>query len=285
MTLAKITGGTRLYAIVGDPVAQVRSPEVFCGQFAAKGIDAVLVPAHVPSQRFEEIISGLFGLANLDGLLVTAPFKSRIVSFVDRLGAAAKGIGAVNALRREADGSWTGDMFDGTGFLRAIERKGEDVRGRSVLLFGAGGAGSAIAFSLAEAGVLSIDIVDIDTARARALAQKLSSCFPECASTVVEGQRGHSDIVVNASTVGMRDEDGMPGQIGRLRSDTFVGDVVITNTPTSLIRHATRYGCKWVDGRDMHAGQVEAIMTFFTSALLSRATSGNTSTSSMSSYG
>ncbi len=70
-------------------------------------------------------------------------------------------------------------------------------------------------------------------------------------------------MVVNASPVGMRPDDGMPGEIGALSSATLVGDVVIVDRPTALIRHALRCGCAWVDGRDMHAGQVDAILAFF----------------------
>ena len=131
-------------------------------------LNAVLVPALVPAEHFDKIIPGLMALGNLDGLLVTVPFKARMVPFASRLGATAQCISAVNALRREADGSWTGDMFDGEGFLRGVERKGERIRGRRVLMFGAGGAGSAVACALAGAGVESIGIVDPNAGRVEA---------------------------------------------------------------------------------------------------------------------
>jgi shikimate dehydrogenase len=149
-------------------------------RFAAACVNAVLVPAQVPVERFDKVIPALMALGNLDGLLVTVPFKARMLPFASRLGAAAECIGAVNALRREADGSWTGDMFDGEGFVRGIERKGERIRGRRVLMFGAGGAGSAIACALAGAGVESIGIVDPDAGRVEALAEALRNAFPDC---------------------------------------------------------------------------------------------------------
>ena len=76
-----IKGSTRLYAIIGDPIAQVRSPQVFTERFLASGIDAVLIPAHVPVDRFDQVVPSLLELGNLDGLLVTVPFKSRMVAF------------------------------------------------------------------------------------------------------------------------------------------------------------------------------------------------------------
>lgn len=259
----RITGATRLYVIVGDPIVQVRSPAVYTERFAAAGMNAVLVPAQVSAERFDEVIPALMSLGNLDGLLVTAPFKARMLPFASRLGATASCIGAVNALRREADGSWSGDMFDGAGFVRGIEAKGERIRGRRVLMFGAGGAGSAIACALAGAGVQSIHIINPDPGRSEALAEALRKAYPECSVAAATSKPEDVDMIVNASPVGMRPGDGMPGDIGVLTADTLVGDVVISETPTALIQHAVRHGCSWVNGHDMHSGQIEALMSFF----------------------
>lgn len=259
----RITGTTRLYAIVGDPIVQVRSAEVFTQRFADEGIDAVLVPMQVSLDTFATVIPALMALGNLDGLLVTLPLKEKMAAYANRLGATAACIGAVNALRREADGSWSGDMFDGAGFVRGAERKGERLRGRRVLLFGAGGAGSAIACALAEAGVRSIRIVSPDPVRNARLVAAVQSAFPQCDVASASSSRDDIDMVVNASPVGMKPGDGLPGDIGRLTPDTLVGDVVVSEAPTALIRQAIDQGCRWVNGRDMHGGQIEAIMAFF----------------------
>ena len=258
----RITGATRLYAIVGDPIVQVRSAEAFTQRFADEGIDAVLLPMQVSLDRVDTVIPGLMALGNLDGLLVTAPLKETLARYASRLGAAARCIGAVNALRREADGSWSGDMFDGAGFVRGIERKGERLRGRRVLLFGAGGAGSAIACALAEAGVASIRIASPDPARGARLVAAVERAFPGCDVGSATAERDGIDMVVNASPVGMKPGDGLPGDIGPLAPHTLVGDVVVNEAPTALIRQAIESGCPWADGRDMHAGQIDAIMTF-----------------------
>lgn len=266
MTAVRITGATRLYAIIGDPIAQVGSPKAFTERFAAAGKDAVLIPVHVPVDRFDIVVPGLMGIGNLDGLLVTVPFKPRMVPFASRLGPAARCISAINALRREADGSWTGDMFDGAGFVRAMERKGAALRGRRVLLFGAGGAGSAIAYELAKAGVAAIAIADPQAGRAAALARTLRDAVPVCEVTSGSSGSGGADMIVNASPVGMWRDDELPGDIGALRADSLVGDVVVSDAPTALIRHALQHGCTHVTGRDMLSGQIEAIVDFFASA-------------------
>lgn len=259
----RIAGTTRLYAIVGDPIVQVRSAEVYSQRFADEGIDAVLVPAQVSQSNFETVVPGLMALGNLDGLLVTAPLKEKLARYATRLGSAAACIGAVNALRRNADGSWSGDIFDGAGFVRGIEAKGASVRGRRVLMFGAGGAGSAIACALLEAGVQSIRIVNLEPEKITSLAAALQRGFPGCDVAAAGAQRDGFDLVVNASPVGMRPDDGLPGDIGSLSPETLVCDVVVSDAPTAIIRKAIEHGCTWSNGRDMHSGQIAAIMGFF----------------------
>lgn len=263
---ATINGATRLYAIIGDPITQVRSPQLYTGLFATAGMNAVMVPMQVLSDRFDETVPALQAIGNLDGLVVTVPYKARAVRFATKLGKTAARIGALNALRREADGTWTGEMFDGAGFVRAAERKEAVLRDRRVALFGAGGAGSAIACELAAAGVRSLAIIDPQRERAAGLAKTLGEAFPACRVATAEGVPHDVDMIVNASTVGMRDDDGMPGDIGSLAPGTLVGDAVISELPTPLIRHAMRHGCTFVAGRDMLAGQSDALMSFLSRA-------------------
>ena len=80
-----IGGSTRLFAIIGDPIGQVKSPTTFNPRFAAAGLDAVLIPVHVRPERFDETVSGLMAVGNLDGIIVTVPYKARIVPFIDHL--------------------------------------------------------------------------------------------------------------------------------------------------------------------------------------------------------
>ena len=266
MTTVKINGATRLYAILGDPIVQVRSPELYTELFAAAGMNAVMVPMHVMPEEFDRTVPALMALENLDGLIATVPYKARVVRFATRLGKTAARIGALNALRRESDGTWTGDMFDGLGFVRAAERKGYVLRGRRAALFGAGGAGRAIGCELAAAGIESLSIVDPLHERADALAKTLGDAFPACRVAAAATLPANADMIANASTVGMREGDGMPGAIGALTRDILVGDVVVSENPTPIIRHAMRHDCRHITGRDMFYGQQDALMAFFTRA-------------------
>ena len=202
-------------------------------------------------------------LGNVDGLVVTVPYKARAAAFATRLGKTATAIGAVNALRRERDGRWTGDMFDGVGFVRGAERKGHAVKGRKVALFGAGGAGSAIGCELVAAGAASLAIVDPAHERADALAARLVRAFPGVPIAAAAAMPPGVDMVVNASTIGMREGDGLPADLGALDPGTLVGDVINADAPSPMIRHAMRHGCPYVTGREMFEGQADALMAFF----------------------
>jgi len=263
MSAIRIDGATRLFGIVGDPIVQVKSPELYCELFAAAGMNAVMIPLHVLPDAFDAAMPALMGVANVDGLIVTVPYKARAARFASRLGPTASRIRAVNALRRETDGTWSGDMFDGAGFVHAAQRKEETLRGRKVALFGAGGAGSAIGCELAAAGVVSLSIIDPQRERATALAATLRDAFPSCRIEPADALPASADMIVNASTVGMRQGDGFPGEIGPLDAGTLVGDVIISAEPTPLIRYAMQHGCRYITGRDMLAGQSDALLAFF----------------------
>jgi shikimate dehydrogenase len=263
----QITGRTRLYAIIGDPIAQVRSPAVYNARFAEAGVDAVMVPIRIPPAVLDTAIAGLKAIPNLDGLIVTIPHKAAMMSHADRVLPSGQRVGAVNALRRDPDGSWTADMFDGIGFLRGLEAKGLSVSGKRVLLFGGGGAGAAIAVALADAGASAIDLVDPDLDKVMALRRSLETACPTCRWSAGREAAASADVVVNASPIGMRPGDGLPAPLGELAPHVIVGDVIIAEEPTPLLRHARRYGCAVVDGRDMHTGQSDSLMDFFSGAL------------------
>lgn len=256
-----ITGATRLYAIVGDPIRQVRTPATLNPMMQARGMDAAVLAFHVPEGSFDAVMAGIMQIRNLDGLIVTYPFKERMLGLVGSVSARARAIGGVNAVRREADGRWTGEMFDGVGLLQAIAARRPVAKSR-VLLIGAGGAGRAIGLALAEAGAASITVVDLNGDRAERLVASVRNAFPACEigqdPAVAEGH----DIIINATPIGMRPGDGLPADIGNLTPSMTVADVVLSESATPLLRLAASVGAVCVPGREMTQGQASAILEF-----------------------
>lgn len=258
-----ISGDTRLYGSVGHPITQVGAPRLFTERFQAMEYNAVLVPLHVEPESFDDAMRGLLRLGNLDGIIVTIPYKSRVLPFVDRVESAGRLVGAINALRRELDGTWTGDMFDGTGLVRGLAAQGQSVAGARVMQLGAGGAGGAIAFALAHAGAHAITLFDPDEARAQDVAARAHTAYPTCDVRIGTPTVDGCDVLVNATPIGMSDDDGLPWAFGPFNPRLVVADVVVKAEPTPLVRHAQSHGCVAMSGQSMLQGQADSIMEFF----------------------
>src|SRR5262249_35848258 len=151
---------------------------------------------------FEPAARALMAIGNLDGLIITVPHKVRALALADVLGTNARLAGALNVLRREKDGRWAGDMFDGKGLVSGLKKQGVDVEGKHVVLLGAGGAGSAVAVALAEARAASIALHDLDTNKARLLADRIKDHFKACRVTAGLPNLDGADILINATPAG-----------------------------------------------------------------------------------
>ena len=259
-----IDGTTRIYAVIGDPVSAVRSPEWFNTLFDKSDLNAVLIPLLVQRDDLATAFAGLKTMRNLDGLVVTMPHKNAMCALLDELGPAARAVGAVNAVRRESDGRWKGDMFDGRGCVRGLREQGHEVTGCSVFLLGAGAAGSAVAFALAEAGVQQLVIDDVDSARCTRVAQTLKQAFPviDVHSGKLVGD-GTYDVVINATPLGMRPTDPLPFDPAGLSKSTLVVDVITKPEITPFLERARQTGHRTHSGRHMHAGQAIEAARFF----------------------
>ena len=258
-----VTGTTRVYAIVGDPIAQVGSPRVFNTLFCERGVEAVLVPLHVASVDLGDAVRGLFACRNFDGLIVTVPHKIAAAGLVDRLGDNARRIGAVNAIRREADGAIVGENFDGAGCVIGLAKEGHRLAGKSAVLLGAGGAGSAVAHALADAGVTRMVIADTDTARAERLVASLKQSTPGLDAKQGSADPADADIAVNCTPLGMQPGDPYPMDLARLSPATLVVDVVLKPPVTPFLEAAAAKGCPTQPGYRMLEGQAEAVARFF----------------------
>ena len=171
--------------------------------------------------------------------------------------------GACNAVRRAADGRLQGDLFDGEGFVRGLRRKGCTLVGARALVVGTGGVGSAIAASLAAAGVGAIGLFDARAESAQGLGERLKTHYP-----LLDVATGHQDpagydIVVNATPMGMNDGDPMPMDVSRIAPDAFVGEVVMKAEMTAFLKAVQARGCRFQVGSDMLFEQIPAYLEFF----------------------
>ena len=258
-----INGETILIAHLGYPTKSFRAPMIYNPYFEKIGFNAIVMPMGVKAEDYAEVLKALFELTNIRGALVTMPHKVTTLAFMDEISTTARIAGACNAILRRPDGSLVGDMFDGEGFVRGVARKGRHIVGESALVVGCGGVGSAIAASLAAAGVSRLGLFDAHSASAASLGSRLAAHYPKLeVQPGVKDPSGY-DIVVNATPIGMNDGDPLPMDVDRITPSSFVGEVVMKQEMTPFLRAAQAKGCAIQIGVDMLFEQIPAYLEFF----------------------
>jgi shikimate dehydrogenase len=258
-----ISGTTRVFLILGDPVAQVRAPEAFNHLFAKHGVDAVLVPAKVSAANLAAFVKHSLLAENIEGLWLAIPHKTPMVELLDECETLGRVAGAVNAARRNPDGRVEGALFDGVGFVKALDHFGIPISGRNILVVGVGGGGVAIATSLAARGAGRIALFDSTPGRTRAVAARLAAEFGvEVVSQDTPDPAGF-DLVVNATPLGLKAGDPLPFDVARLDADAAVVDILMKNQPTPLLRACHARGITAHPGFEMMVQQVPEYLSFF----------------------
>lgn len=258
-----ISGTTQLIAHLGYPTESFKAPMIYNPWFEKRGIDAVVVPMGVKPGDYAGTLAALARVTNLRGALVTMPHKVTTLSLADEITPTARIAGACNALLLRPDGTWLGDQFDGAGFVRGLLRKGRTLRGARVIVSGAGGVGSAIAASLAAEGVAHISLYDTCAASAEGLAERLRAHYPQLVVQTGSNDPAGSDVVVNATPLGMKEGDPLPFDVTRIDPAAMVGEVVMKTEYTPLLQAALAKGCGVQVGTDMLFEMIPAYLEFF----------------------
>ena len=258
-----IRGTTELVAHIGYPTHTFKSPMIYNPYFESVGIDAVVVPMGVRAADFPEVLKAVFRFTNIRGALITMPHKVTTVRLLDEVSVAVKVAQSCNAVLRRADGTLFGDLFDGAGFVRGVERNGFKLAGARCLVVGTGGVGSAIAAALAAGGPAAIALYDSNLASASGLAGRLRQHYPKLEVSTGSNDPAGFELVVNATPLGMNPDDPLPLDVTRLAPTTFVGEVVMKQEVTPLLRAAREKGCRTQIGTEMLFEQIPLYLDFF----------------------
>jgi len=258
----EISGSTKIFPILADPIAHVRVPQVFNARIAAAGIDAVVVPFQVSAEDLPALWPGLKALKSLGGIVVTVPHKPAIPNLCDEASVEARQVGSANVVRREPDGRMVCTMFDGVGFVAGLQAEGHDLSGKAILQAGAGGAGSAVAFALAAAGPARLAITNRTMGKAEALAEKIAAAYPGLAVEAAGPDPSGFDLVVNTTSLGMKEGDAYPVTVENLSPGMLVAEVIMKPEMTPLLTAAQTKGCGVHLGRHMLEQQVKLLFAF-----------------------
>lgn len=258
----EITGHTRVYAIIADPIHHVQTPQNLNAMMRRHNSDGVMVPLHVSPADLPTVLAGLKRIQTFDGFIATVPHKTAMASLCDSVSRQAELVGAVNCVRREPDGRLVGDMFDGAGFVVGLRRAGIAPKGLRVLLLGAGGAANAIAFALAEAGIASLAIANRTQSRSEDLARRMSGAFPALPVEIGTGVIGSHDLVVNGTSLGLSPDDPLPVDASQLTATQIVAEAIMQPRVTALLAAAQAKGCTIQYGFPMLECQLELMAKF-----------------------
>ncbi|EAT16773.1 shikimate dehydrogenase [Desulfuromonas acetoxidans] len=265
-----VSGETKIYGILGDPVQHSLSPVMQNAAFTALGLDAVYVPFHVVPNDLEDAVAGLKAL-QVQGVNVTVPHKEMVCAFMDRLDDEAALIGAVNTVVREGS-EFVGYNTDGLGLVDSLKADlNIDVCQKNVMVLGAGGAARSAIVALARQGVRKLTIANRTVDRAQQLVERYQPSFPdvdflvssltcEALTSVVS----ETDLIVNSTSLGLSGEsfNVLPWHVvGR---PCYIYDMIYSAQGTPLVLAARERGYRCCDGLGMLIAQGEAAFRLWT---------------------
>ena len=257
------TGKADIFVMLAHPVGHAKSPGIFNEIFERKGLDSLMVPMSCKPEDFDRFWDGLTAAENVRGVIISVPYKTAVYHKCAAAHERAARVQSANSVRRQADGTWYADNFDGVGFIDGLKAGGHEIAGRKILQVGAGGAGASLAYCLAEEGAAEIRLADIDGGRAATLAALVARSFPACRIEVGPADPTGMDMVINATPVGLKPGDPLPLDASRLTPQMTVVDIIMEPAETPLLKKAREIGCRVQPGRPMMDFQVEGMAEFF----------------------
>ncbi|WP_457644396.1 shikimate dehydrogenase [Persephonella sp.] len=249
-----INGKTELFGIFGYPVEHSKSPVFQNAAFSHLGINAVYLPFSVKPEDLKNAVEGIKALS-IKGVNVTVPHKEEVLKYVDELSEEVRFIGASNTIKN-IDGYLIAYNTDAYGFIQGLKELIDDISGKKVLVIGAGGASRAVVYGLVKEGVDKIYISNRTPKRAEEIIKdfsKLSRFTEQILESLplsnIEKVLKNVDIIVNTTSVGLRDEDRPLFDYSKIEKRHIVVDIIYRKTP--LLEAAEEKGCLWQDGLPM----------------------------------
>jgi shikimate dehydrogenase len=263
----RIEGSTRVVCVFGDPVEHSLSPRMHNAAYRKLELDFVYVPFRPRVKRFSEAVTAMRTLG-LVGANVTVPFKQAAAAACDRVTETVRIVGAANTLYFD-HGRLVGDNTDGLGFASALGAHGFRIRGKRVLVIGAGGAARAVVWALTEYGAADIVIANRTVSKAKAIAKLFRSHLPGVHHSDLEILDDFDfletrQLVVNATSVGLAGREFLDYSVEATPKDCVHFDLVYAETPTPFLRMAAGVERPTIDGRHMLVHQGAAAFKLFT---------------------
>lgn len=252
----RIKGTTTFLGLLGTPVKHSKSPAIHNCSFEALGLDYVYLAFEVEKEKLEETLTSLKVLGAKGGN-ITMPLKEAVIKYLDEISEEARIIGSVNTINIDEKGKITGYNTDGKGFIKSLEEKGIEFKGKKVVIVGAGGAAKSIAIQLAYDGVDELVVFNRTLENAKAIADNINKNIPKCkgrAELMDEKKLVYeiedSTILINCTSLGMKNslDKAILSSPDQLPKDIFVADIIYDPDQTKLLKLAEQAGVKHMNG-------------------------------------
>jgi shikimate dehydrogenase len=257
-----ISGATKLFMIVADPVRSVRTPQVLNARFSECGLDSVIVPVEVGGAGLASFVAAARHMTNLQGFVVSHPHKIAMAPLCDELSERAAEVGAVNAVRRTVDGGLRADMTDGLGFVRGLQAAGICLHGRDAYLLGAGDAAIAIAVEMVRSGARSLRVRCVDPDDTRRIMHRVEGANPNVTVTAGTADPTGSDLIINTISPPDWDRNARLLDAGKLSAAMVAAETYSIPEITPFLAAAANQGCRTCPGRFMLDNQMDLIAQF-----------------------
>ena len=242
----EINGKTSITGIFGYPIEHTFSPVMHNAAFSNLGLNYCYIPFLVSPEHLKDAVQSIRAL-NMRGVNVTIPHKQSVMPMLDEIKEEAAFIGAVNTIVNNK-GKLSGDNTDGRGFMKSLDEKGIPLDGKYVLINGAGGASRAVSYYLCKEAK-NVSLYGRSPEKVERLVNDLKILYSNVTSARSIHNIEEYDMIINATPLGMKNDDPLPFDTSLLRSTQTVCDLIYTKT--RFIEKAAQQGCTVIDGMGM----------------------------------
>ena len=256
---------TKIFGCIADPINHVKAPTLFTQMFQEQKINAIMVPMHVSKEYLEHFFVGVRSIKNFVGMTVTIPHKMNVLKYCDHLEKEAIDTQSVNWIKIE-NKQIIGTNFDGIGFVHGLKNKNLIVENKDFAIFGIGGAGASICYSLIRAKARRLKLINRNLDKVNSLANKLKN-LEFNTQILIDDFKDYDiseyDYIINATSLGLKDNKDLIFDVKKTRIDCTIIDIVMDPEKTILIQEAIKYNRNYHLGKNMLVSQTNLAGKFF----------------------
>ena len=256
---------TKIFGCIADPINHVKAPTLFTKMFQEQKINAIMIPINVSKDDIEFFFSGIRSIKNFVGMTVTIPHKTNVLKYCDYLEREAIDTQSVNWIKVK-NKKLIGTNFDGLGFVKGLKNKNLIVENKDFAIFGIGGAGMSICYSLIRNKAKRLKLINRNSSKVNVFANKLKELKSNTEiliDNIIDYDISEYDYVINATSLGLKDNKDLIFDVKKTKIDCTIVDIIMDPEETILIKEAIKHRRNYHLGKNMLISQINLAGNFF----------------------